>query len=148
MSRSRPSRHRLGRHPETLPWREYPAPILDLIPAVPYPSNSRSSSSKRLSHSKGKRIFRGSNGLNHLNGLNVLNPIPYALVPPTVRPSILMVGSPTPTGTDWPSLPHVPTPSSSFKSEPTIDTRVRTSGPLPINVAPLTGLVTFPSSIK
>src|SRR5262245_40789810 len=142
MSHSPPSRHRPGKHLGTLPWRGYPVPILDLIPAVPYPSNSRSSSSKR---SRGKTIARDPNALNHLSALNH---IPYALVPPTVRPSILMVGSPTPTGTDWPSLPHVPTPSSSFRSEPTIDTRVRTSGPLPINVAPLTGLVTFPSSIK
>src|SRR4030095_8798994 len=102
------------------------------------------SSANRSSRSKGKRISRGSNVLNHLNLLNRC----HALVPPTVRPSILMVGSPTPTGTDWPSLPHVPIPSSSFKSEPTIETRVRTSGPLPISVAPLTGLVTLPSSIK
>ncbi len=49
------------------------------------------------------------------------------------------VGWPTPTGTDWPSLPQVPTPPSSFKSLPTMLTRCNTSGPLPINVAPLTG---------
>ena len=34
-------------------------------------------------------------------------------VPPTVMPSILIVGWPTPTGTLWPSLPQVPTPLSS-----------------------------------
>src|SRR5438045_8066412 len=37
-------------------------------------------------------------------------------VPPTVISSIRIVGSPTPTGTDWPSLPQVPTPSSSARS--------------------------------
>ena len=31
-------------------------------------------------------------------------------VPPTVRPSMRSVGWPTPTGTLWPSLPHMPTP--------------------------------------
>jgi hypothetical protein len=49
------------------------------------------------------------------------------------------VGWPTPTGTLWPSLPQVPTRPSSLRSLPTIDTRVSTSGPLPISVAPLTG---------
>src|SRR4029434_11305795 len=72
----------------------------------------------------------------------------HTWVPPTVMPSMRVVGNPTPTGTDCPSLPQVPTPSSSFRSEPTIDTRVSTSGPLPIKVAPLTGDVTLPSSIK
>ena len=60
-------------------------------------------------------------------------------VPPTVMPSMRIVGSPTPTGTDWPSLPQVPTPSSSLRSWPTRLTRVSASGPLPIRVAPLTG---------
>ena len=48
---------------------------------------------------------------------------------------------PTPTGTACPSLPQVPTPSSSFRSLPTMETRVSTSGPLPISVAPLIGAV-------
>src|SRR5690606_29478139 len=48
----------------------------------------------------------------------------HACVPPTVIASILIVGMPTPTGTDWPSLPHVPMPSSSARSLPTIDTFV------------------------
>src|SRR5690606_22519414 len=60
-------------------------------------------------------------------------------VPPTVRPSTRKVGWPTPTGTLWPSLPHTPTPVSSFMSSPIRLTRVSTSGPLPISVAPLTG---------
>src|SRR5262245_10264033 len=72
----------------------------------------------------------------------------HRCVPPTVISSIRMVGRPTPTGTDCPSFPHVPMPSSSLRSCPTMETLVRISGPLPINVAPLTGLVTFPPSIK
>ena len=69
-------------------------------------------------------------------------------VPPTVMPSMRMVGSPTPTGTDWPSLPQVPTPSSRARSLPTRLTRVRASGPLPMRVAPLTGAVTRPPSMR
>lgn len=60
-------------------------------------------------------------------------------VPPTVRPSMRRVGCPTPTGTLWPSLPQVPTPGSSWRSLPIMETRVSTSGPLPIRVAPFTG---------
>src|SRR5262245_40461746 len=71
----------------------------------------------------------------------------HSCVPPTVISSIRMVGRPTPTGTDCPSLPQVPIPSSSLRSCPTMETLVRMSGPLPINVAPLTGFVTFPPSI-
>ena len=56
----------------------------------------------------------------------------FLAVPPTVRRSTFNVGMPTPTGTAWPSLPQVPTPSSSFRSLPTMLTRVSTSGPLPI----------------
>ncbi len=75
-------------------------------------------------------------------------PFPYAPVPPTVIASIFRVGWPTPTGTDCPSLPHVPTPLSNARSLPTIDTRLMASGPLPISVAPLTGAVILPSSIR
>ena len=60
-------------------------------------------------------------------------------VPPTVSASMRSVGWPTPTGTLWPSLPHVPTPVSSAMSLPIIETRVNASGPLPISVAPFTG---------
>src|SRR5206468_7773457 len=42
----------------------------------------------------------------------------------------------------------VPIPSSRLRSEPTRVTRLRTSGPEPISVAPLTGAVTRPSSIR
>ena len=38
------------------------------------------------------------------------------------------VGWPTPTGTDCPSLPQVPTPLSSFRSLPTMLTRVSMVG--------------------
>ena len=69
-------------------------------------------------------------------------------VPPTVIPSMRIVGSPTPTGTDWPSLPQVPTPSSRARSPPTRLTRVRASGPFPMRVAPLTGAVTRPPSMR
>src|SRR5262249_21493735 len=72
----------------------------------------------------------------------------HTAVPPTVIPSRRIVGKPTPTGTDWPSLPQVPTPSSSARSCPTRLTRVSASGPLPISVAPFTGFVTRPSSIR
>jgi DNA polymerase-4 len=69
-------------------------------------------------------------------------------VPPTVRPSMRSVGWPTPTGTLWPSLPQVPTPGSMARSLPIIETRFNTSGPLPIRVAPFTGVVILPFSIR
>src|SRR6516162_8101556 len=72
----------------------------------------------------------------------------HALVPPTVRPSIRKVGWPTPTGTPWPSLPQVPTPSSRRRSLPIIVTLVSASGPLPIKVAPFTAGPILPSSIR
>src|SRR5262249_10810956 len=71
----------------------------------------------------------------------------HAPVPPTVRPSMRTVGRPTPTGTDCPSLPQVPSPSSSARSLPTRVMRVSTSGPLPIRVASRTGRPTTPPSI-
>jgi CysZ protein len=94
----------------------------------------------------------------HLPLVNLLAPAFTALVfvhlglaepvPPTVRPSMRSVGWPTPTGTLWPSLPQVPTPGSSAMSLPIIETRVSASGPLPISVAPLTGVVILPFSIR
>jgi hypothetical protein len=41
----------------------------------------------------------------------------------------------------------MPMPVSSFMSLPTMETRCMASGPLPISMAPLIGLVTLPSSI-
>ena len=71
-----------------------------------------------------------------------------AWVPPTVRPSINSEGWPTPTGTLCPSLPQTPTPSSRARSLPIMRTFCMVSGPLPIRVAPLTGAVILPSSIR
>src|SRR5216683_5182778 len=72
----------------------------------------------------------------------------YCPVPPTVMRSSFTVGMPTPTGTLCPALPQVPIPSSRARSFPTIETYFNASGPLPINVAPFTGRVTMPSSIR
>ena len=58
------------------------------------------------------------------------------------------VGWPTPTGTPCPSLPQVPTPSSSRRSLPIIVTLFIASGPLPMRVAPLTAGPTLPSSMR
>src|SRR5215469_10935283 len=70
----------------------------------------------------------------------------HAAVPPTVKPSSLSVGWPTPTGTLWPFLPQVPMPLSSFMSLPIMLTRVSDSGPEPIKVAPLMGAPSLPFS--
>jgi hypothetical protein len=67
--------------------------------------------------------------------------------PPSIPRSAATAG-PRPTGTDCPSLPQMPTPSSSAMSLPIIFTRCIVSGPLPISVAPFTGAVTLPSSIR
>jgi hypothetical protein len=65
-----------------------------------------------------------------------------------LQPSMRKVGWPTPTGTLCPSLPHTPTPSSSLRSLPIIETCLSTSEPAPMRVAPLTGRVILPSSIR
>ena len=70
-------------------------------------------------------------------------------VPPTVMPSISSVGVPTPTGTDWPSLPQVHDAVDELEvvadaSSPCAGT----SGPLPIRFTPLSGAVSLPSSIR
>src|SRR5262249_21370935 len=72
---------------------------------------------------------------------------PATRVPPTVMPSMRSVGSPTPTGTDWPSFPHVPIPGSGMGSHPTMETFLSASGPTPISMAFFTGRPSFPSSI-
>src|ERR1700679_3382867 len=72
----------------------------------------------------------------------------YCPVPPTVMRSSFTVGMPTPTGTLCPAFPQVPIPSSRARSFPTIETYFSASGPLPISVAPFTGRVTLPSSIR
>ena len=53
-----------------------------------------------------------------------------------------------PTGTPWPALPQTPTPGSNAKSSPIMEIFVRAVAPSPIRVAPLTGAVTRPSSIR
>src|SRR5262245_52002313 len=73
MSRSPPLRHRPGKHLGISPWREYPVPILDLIPAVPYPSNLVQ---VVQSVQKGKRIARDPNALGPLKRFK-----PYSLCP-------------------------------------------------------------------
>src|SRR6185437_3334106 len=73
---------------------------------------------------------------------------PHAAVPPTVSPSMRKVGCPTPTGTPWPSLPQVPMPRSSARSLPIMVILVSASGPLPMRVAPFTGLPSLPFSMR
>src|SRR6185436_20979422 len=74
--------------------------------------------------------------------------VAHVTVPPTVTAESLMVGQPTPTGTDWPSLPHVQMPSEVSRSVPSMVTRRITSGPLPIRFTPLSGAVILPSSTR
>src|SRR6185295_1929360 len=71
----------------------------------------------------------------------------YIAVPPTVMPLISVVGMPTPTGTDCPSLPQIQRPSLSLKSLPTAVTFRSTSGPLPMRLTLRIGAVTLPPSI-
>src|SRR5439155_22458316 len=68
-------------------------------------------------------------------------------VPPAVIRSVSSVGWPTPTGTPWPFLPQVPMPESSARSLPTMVMRLRSVGPLPISIAPLSGAPSLPFSI-
>ena len=58
------------------------------------------------------------------------------------------VGWPTPTGTPWPALPHVPMPSSRVISLPIMEMRCIDSDPVPISVAPFTGAPNLPSLIS
>ena len=66
---------------------------------------------------------------------------------PTVIPLTSVVGIPTPTGTDCPSLPHSQRPSLNLKSLPTAVTLRSTSGPLPMRFTLRIGAVTLPPSI-
>src|SRR5581483_7621419 len=91
---------------------------------------------------------RGSPGDEAARDLAEVGGVAHACVPPTVRPSMRTVGRPTPTGTDCPSLPQVPMTSSSWRSAPTREMRVSTSGPLPMSVAPRTGRPILPPSIR
>src|SRR6516225_10808367 len=73
---------------------------------------------------------------------------PCQPVPPTVMRSMRNVGWPTPTGTPCPFLPQVPMPGSSARSLPIMLMRLRSVGPLPISIAPLSGERSLPSSIR
>src|SRR5690606_6152014 len=57
----------------------------------------------------------------------------YAAVPPTVSFLTRRVGTPSPTGTPCPSLPHVPG-GPIAKSVPSASMLVSTSGPLPMRL--------------
>src|SRR3954468_7671943 len=94
-------------------------------------------------HSRHRIIRRQGNQRPVRNFFQEIHP-----VPPTVKPSILRVGWPTPTGTLCPSLPQGPMPLASPRSLPIMLTRVSASGPLPMSVAPFTGCVTLPSSMR
>src|SRR6185503_9840003 len=96
----------------------------------------------------GKQRRQGSEEVSSLHAhLSFDAPFPYA-VPPTVRPSMRIVGCPTPTGTLCPSFPHMPMPGSRHMSLPIMVTCVSASGPLPMRVAPFTGYWTRPFSIQ
>ncbi len=60
-------------------------------------------------------------------------------------PRMRTVGWPALTSADWP-LPQIPGPKS--RSSPTASIPLMTSRQLPISVAPLTGVVFFPFSMR
>ena len=66
--------------------------------------------------------------------------------PPTTISGIRTVGMASETGTPWASFPHVPIAKPI--SLPTISIDFNISGPLPINVAPLTGSPICPLLIR
>ena len=57
------------------------------------------------------------------------------------------VGWPTPTGTPWPFLPQVPMPVIEREVVADHADAVRSVGPLPISMAPLSGAPSLPFSI-
>ena len=67
-------------------------------------------------------------------------------MPPTDIREILSVGGPLPIGADWPSLPQ--TPSQVSKSSANASTALITSIARPMRLAPRTGVVMTPRSIK
>src|SRR5690606_19849284 len=71
----------------------------------------------------------------------------HAAVPPTVSAETRRVGTPSPTGTPWPSLPHVPG-CPMAKSLPTASMSPSTLGPLPMRLPSRSGSVILPSSIR
>ena len=67
-------------------------------------------------------------------------------VPPTVISAMRSVACPVPTGTPCPSLPQMPVLTS--KSPAITSIFMRMSMPLPTRVAPRSGVVILPSSIR
>src|SRR5205823_18636 len=70
----------------------------------------------------------------------------HAAVPPTVSAWMRTCGCPTPAATRCPPLPQKPVAISRSAATPSIS--LSASSPLPISVAPRTGEVTFPFSIR
>src|SRR5690606_13781857 len=70
----------------------------------------------------------------------------HAAVPPTVIRVTRSVGVPSPTGTPWPSLPHVPGWPIS-KSLPMTSMSCSTCGPLPMRLPSRIGSVIAPFSM-
>ena len=68
--------------------------------------------------------------------------------PPTVRRSTRTVGMPHVTAQLCPSLPQVHVPLSMSGLLPTIDMAARASGPLPMTLMSLIGVVSLPSSMS
>src|SRR5690554_2444478 len=131
--------------------------------AEPEPSRARLFEMFGLAHAHGSRkvLTARGHGLSDLGALRsrlldrtrgafdeFVFEFAHSAVPPTVMERILTVGHPTPTGTLWPSLPHVHTPSEAAKSFPSMTTSFMTSGPFPMRFTPLRGAVILPSSIK
>src|SRR5262249_5601367 len=81
------------------------------------------------------------------NAIANLEQLRHAAVPPMVRLDTRSVGTPSPTGTPWPSLPHVPG-GPMAKSLPSASMRVSTSGPLPMRLPSRSGSVILPFSIR
>ena len=137
--------HRFGPFPRwsksSVRWPNSSRPRV--LPNAPRPPRQASSNTCRCTMRtcrKGRcqRPFFNGNGLKPLLGKRQ-KLSKHQAVPPTVSPSMRMVGWPTPTGTLWPSLPQVPTPLSRRMSLPIRLTFFMHSGPLPTSVAPLTG---------
>src|SRR5581483_4905306 len=71
----------------------------------------------------------------------------HAAVPPIVSAVTRNVGTPSPTGTPWPSLPHMPG-GPIATALPTASTWVSTCGPLPMRLPSRSGSVISPLWIR
>ena len=70
----------------------------------------------------------------------------HAAVPPTVSPRMRTCGWPTPAATRWPAFPQKPVAMARSPAIPSIAASAST--PLPTSVAPRTGELTRPPSIR